>query len=1393
MKHFVPDFILKQFSDKQLDGEFNAYTMIIDISGFTSMTQELMSEGKEGAEIISDIINDVFSDSIKIIYEHTGFISSFAGDAFIAIFDKDLVDYPLNACFEIKKKFENKVLSAKSKTYTLTVKISLSYGNVKYQIIETQNQCFYYFKGNPISQCHIGEKFASNKKIVADVSFINKSVGKIIYEDIEKDWFVVKEITSKSVLTKNVPKIIDTISEDIFISNALQNIDFSGEYRDIVSVFINFEESLELIIDLINLCEKYGAYLNKIVYTNNACFALIIFGAPYSQEKLYQRAVSFLLRLKLFNNFKLRVGVSTGVSFCGLIGSDLRCEYTVLGDVVNLSARLSNHADVGEILCDQRLTQMTEKIYVYRSKGMIGVKGFSKTVNTFSLIGKKISDTTKSFPGKFIGRKKEKLDLLKCLNPVFKQVSAGIIYIEGVAGIGKSHFVVDFINSFKSLDFAVCKRSNYIEPDFIYLPCEDIVKKSFNPFEWYLKRFFNFDDFESSQQRLEVFTEKFQELITQLRNLSSTDAQLLIDDLIQKRNFIALLTGIHIDKSIFIDFDSKAKYENIVHGLKSFLLAQSLIKPSIFIFDDVHVIDSDSKVVIESLLRNSLNFPFAIIAVCRPDDYGNNFNLKLNLDTGIVSKRILIEKFDKKFINEMISDKFKKDSVSQEITDFIWKKSDGNPFYAEQIILYLKENENLTLKHQTNIPLQINQIIISRIDRLSNKLKDAIKSASVLGMEFVLSVLKQMLILKNIVAFDQQFIEQLKDGTHEQIWEDLNDIKYIFKHALIRDTVYETQLKKNLRDLHHLAGTVIEDLYKNDLANHYEELAQHYEKAEDFQKAVFFLNLSAEKSRNLFQNTKVLDYYNRLLKLYDILGNSNEFLHTLNKKLEIYEITGSWKEGLKLLEEYKFRFDTNENKQYLVDFLNFYGEFLKMLGKPTEAFMKIERAKLIAEKINYKAGLSTSYSYLGLISRDSSDFNKAIEYFEISKDLCEESANKAGVNKAYGNLATVYYMQGKTQQATEFFQKLHDFSVKIDDKRTIASSSGNLGVMYYIQGSYEKALKCYLKQYEISELIGDKLGLGRSTANIGLIYYTYSDYDKALDFYNKNIRICEQTGDKMSMGKTLCNIGVLYKDILDYPQAMTCYMKFLKISEEIKDKQGITIAYGNIGGLFLIQGKYLEAMSYFQNQLSSCEEIGDKNGVGKAIGNIGKIYIELGEYDKAMDFLQKEIVINKELNDQKSLSFTFSNIGLIYEKQMSFTKAHEFYDRAIKIAKDLNIMYSLCRCLYLKANLLFIEKNIVDAEKLNSEALNLAEKIKRKDIVTKSITLKGLIKNDINLLLGLSETELTKFELAEVYYWIWKINKSSECKHKAKHLHDNLLDFKNNKEFNYRYLELNRD
>ena len=444
MKNLIPRFILEKNKENKFSGSFKATTMFIDISGFTAMTQTLMKNGKEGAEVLSDIINEIYTPSIKAVYDNNGFITTFAGDAFTSVFpyidSKPILAF--NTASKIQDIFQ-KIGKQKTKfgEFDLSVKIGLSYGTVSWGILQGESLNSYYFKGKAIDNCAVSEHNAEKGEIIFDENVLKKIQNKVAFEKKSRTHFLLKSILNadKQELQK---KSFKQLPLNNFIPEKVLKLKSKGEFRDIVSCFISFEETRNwkpTVAKIINITETYGGYFNKIDFGDKGGNVLVLFGAPVGKEKIYTRACGFAQAVKNVSGFNTRIGLTYGTVFAGFVGSELRAEYTALGMVVNLSARFMMKADFGEIYIDKFIHKSIKNRYEVYDLHKQQFKGFKEKIPVYTL-GKKIEHKF-VYEGKLIGRQKELQKLKRTLKPIQNSKFGGIIYVHGIAGIGKSRLV----------------------------------------------------------------------------------------------------------------------------------------------------------------------------------------------------------------------------------------------------------------------------------------------------------------------------------------------------------------------------------------------------------------------------------------------------------------------------------------------------------------------------------------------------------------------------------------------------------------------------------------------------------------------------------------------------------------------------------------------------------------------------------------------------------------------------------------------------------------------------------------------------------------------------------------------------------------------------------------
>lgn len=200
------------------------------------------------------------------------------------------------------------------------------------------------------------------------------------------------------------------------------------------------------------------------------------------------------------------------------------------------------------------------------------------------------------------------------------------------------------------------------------------------------------------------------------------------------------------------------------------------------------------------------------------------------------------------------------------LIETVWRKSQGNPFFAEQLILFLNEDTPEAFKisgesfspSEIIVPDSVSALIIARMDRLTTELKAIIRAASVLGKQFNIKILSLMLQQNSLTTL-------LQSGEEQLIWQSITELLYIFKHALIRDTVDDMQLKSQLRKLHALAAETIETLIGDSIdsgasAQQYRIIAYHYAQALDTEKAADYSKQAIFLSRKLGLKSELCEF-----------------------------------------------------------------------------------------------------------------------------------------------------------------------------------------------------------------------------------------------------------------------------------------------------------------------------------------------------------------------------------------------------------------------------------------------------------------------------------------------------------------------------------------------------
>ncbi|MFN7116317.1 MAG: tetratricopeptide repeat protein, partial [Saprospiraceae bacterium] len=1232
-------------------GQLQAFTMFIDLSGFTPLTEALMNRGNRGAEELSIILNDIFAPLVNLVYAKGGFIPYFAGDAFTAIFPaRQTALTPvafLQTALQVRQLFSRREFQFGN--FTIGLKIGLSWGRVDWGIVGQQHKA-YYFRGMPIDNCAHCQTRANNQDIILDESLRQLlEHSPFDLEEVEPHFY---RLINKKPFEDWQNKRVELPASDIeierqFLPETVLEFNGDGEFRSVISVFISFsgvdnhellDQFAHIVLEKIN---NFSGYFKEIDFGDKGGVMACFFGAPVSFENGVDRALEFICnideesaRLQREQGLRIRIGMSIGTAYAGFVGGVERCQYAVVGNQVNLAARIMMYADWGETLVDAEIRK--NRHFLFEHKGDIKYKGIRGNVPTFKLIGRNAEEDRSAFIGQMVGRDLELTSLLNFASPLFDNRAAGVAFIFGEAGIGKSrltHELRQLLCEDKKVEWLVCQT-------------DQILRKPFNPFIYFLRNYFEqtIDGATiTSKERFELW---FEQLLHDLQKIEGySEIEFIQKELLRTKPILAALIGIDYPDSIWEHLDAKGRYQNTIQSILTLIIAESLVQPVVLQLEDAHWLDDNSRELLQELSKYLVRYPILLLITSRLRDDGQKpviLDEEQLRSNEIPRLEINLNMLEPESVRRF-AESYLRGPISEDLYELLLRTTNSNPFYVEQMLEYFSESNLVELVDGTwtikdkNIRLSgsINAILTARIDRLSSLVKETVKAAAVIGREFEIPVLTEVMkgqeeFLRHNGNAGSLLKEQVQSAERVQIWHAMNELRYIFRHSLLREAAYSMQLRTRLKQLHQLIAEAIERIYADRLDERYFDLAFHYEQASVFDKTCEYLRKAADYARRNYQNQLALEYYEKLLKK---LGSQDDFERQIRTYLQ-------------------------------------KGKVLELIGKWDECEHTYSKALRLAKKTRDVLLLGQCNNNMGRLMVLKGDYATAAKYLQTAVQLFELLEDQSGIARVYGNLGNLHFRQGDYKSAKSYFTQSIEISRSISEIPN-AQIVAHLGLTHMNQGNYDEAIRCQQEQLELSRHRNDKQGMADLYTKIGIVYFEKGEYDAALENYLKGLELSEELGNKQLTAIATGCIGSVYERKGDYDKAMANFERDLQLCEELGDKQGIAIALGLIGELLSYKGDFYKGIDYLQKNLMICEELGYQKGIAKAVNTLADIFFYLKEYARALQYYNRAIEVTRKIGNKLVQGFSLTEKGAVLIETGSLQELSTVVQDALSIAMEL--------------------------------------------------------------------------------------------------------------------------
>jgi predicted ATPase/class 3 adenylate cyclase len=1238
--------------------------LMVDITGFTPLTTGLVAQLGAGraSEELKRRLNPMFEAVAGQVFNHGGSVIRFTGDGFLAWFDNEQVEEAPDAYGTpslLRAVAAGLEMQGVMRFFKgLKLKVAIGAGQAyRWVVGETDYGLMDVFSGPAVDEAQqLIETAQPDQVLVAN------GVREILYAEgvsmlgAEADGIRVTAIPAELARAArshrwpawqvgNDPERVIAEARHYMPAVLREQVEggfgnFLGELRDSLPMFVMFqtrETSPALARDVLTeniafiqsiMADTGGRIVSVEVYRqSNIIFAA--FGAPITYGDDAERAVSAALALREWGQglkaiHSMQIGISRGLLYAGIVGGEVRHEYSTIGDETNLAARLMTIAAQNQILVTPRVRNETRMRVVYTDLPPVRVKGREDAIPVSEPQMRVAGAHRRTQRGDLIGRIGEIAQINKLVKAVALHVPR-IVRLEGQAGIGKSRLVTELQRIAAEKGFRIiggdCLSTERNTP---YLPWREAIRDLLG--------------LASDESGDEESITRLTALLTELNG-----------DWLPRMPLLAELMGITIEETPHTErLSGQVRRQSVISLVTDLLLAYAKRKPLAIVLEDIHWIDEVSEALTIELIHRLTTEPEAILLtlVHRPlSEFSRPLELISVLSDQYIHTLIILEDLNREDVARLI-DSHLKGFTPPELTDFVYQKAQGNPFFINELLDALVETGAVRTdgRHvyieqaldKVNLPRTVQELVQARVDRLSELDKLLLKVASVIGFEFQVQLLKESLPIGLPYEDLLLGLSRLEERDLIHIVEGQMDLTYTFKHMIIHDVTYQTLLFTQRSDLHKAVGLALEELSPES----YELLARHFSETGDTGNTWKYLQLAAEKTRRDFANQAALGFYDRMLSIAAVedtrvaLGITPETLFSIHReRLEIMLRIGSTQRALAELGELARLTETSQRADWQVITKNF-------------------RAQYFAQLNRWQESLGEAMTAVGLAMRIRND----ILTWDAYMLLCE----------AYRNLS----MRDALQAA---LPSLHALVGRLNDPRKeISLALQELDDLYL-----ENPGMARVRAEQIlakAELIGDRVRLAECMDALATIHMRDNDYPTALTLHRRQLEVLRHVGDRRSEGNTLTSIGAALVQLGQFSDANTYLLDGYKILRQVGAAFGEARSLVYLGLIAAYRRAYDEALAYCDRGLLVLRALKSNLNISRALIYIGNIYVQKRDWTQATRALEDALTLFRAAEQPHLVAEAEAGLAevMLATGQLQQARAYVASITPLLINRDLN-------------------------------------------------------------------------------------------------------------------------
>ncbi len=1208
--------------------------LFADISGFTALTESLRRAlgVRRGAEELATRLGNAYSALIAAVERYGGSVVCFAGDSVTCWFPEPGASEPAGSA-RCATKSALAMQTAIAAFPTLGLKVTVVWGTARRFLVgDPDIQLFDVIAGNVVTAACRAQRAAERGDVLVDeraaVRFgdprnirewraeqhSGRTFGVIRQRSVD-----APESETDCQATDGRPVAHDDsllrcfVHEGIRERHAAGQGAFSVDFRPCVAAFVAFcgvdlesdsaEKDLDALVRTMQrIAARHGGTVMDVTTGDEGTYAYINFGALRAYEDDVPRAVTAACELRAGSSTHLRIGIAHGTMRVGAYGGVTRRTFGALGDSVNLAARLMATAAEGEILVTGTVHAALRGEFVADPRPPVSMRGRSHPVAVFSVSRAvtqrfvRLGEPVFALP--MVGRDAEVALIGGKLDAALKG-TAQVLGIAGEAGMGKTRLVAEAIRSARAKGYAgyrgVCRAEGANTPYFPWQPV------------W--SAFFDVDPSAPLRRQIRSLRNELQDL-----------APLRVDAL----PLLASLLHMEMPESDFTRTLGPKARRSVLHAaFRECLEAAAREEPLLIVIEDAHWSDELSHELLAELATALTEYPVCFILAFRPLEVPQQQISRLAALPHYT--RIELAELTQPQVEHVIRAKLAQlypergTVVPPQLTGRLAQRSQGNPFYLEELLDYLHDRgidplDPAAADHM-ELPDSLHRLILTRIDRLTRTQRTILRAASVIGQSFSVRWLTGYCPELGDVAEVLDALDVLQEAglTISEATEPGQG--YQFRHVIIHEVAYESLPFAARAGLHGRLARFLEAEHSG--AQPVAALAFHYGRSANTEKQRIYLRKAGEIAQRTYANDAAVIHYGELLS---ILTDARDRMEIHARRAEVLQLAGSWFDAeadylaaLALAEQ----LDDDEARKAAQFAM---GRLCVLRGDLDRAASWFAQAEASCKISGDDRSLARVMIETGLIRLLKGEFARAAEPLREGMALAHDSGDTSGVALALNHLGSTAVRQSDFAAARALYEESLVIRRNLNDFEGISATLSNLAFVAIAQGDYSPARILLEESLDIDRRMGDRWGLTVATNVMGQLAHGERDYSSARRHYEESLALAREMDDRSSMCIALINLGHLELAEGNHTSARSRYSESLEHSRPMEHHA--MVAYGLLGmGLVELALGHPHAGDYVRESLRLRRESGQRLQVVSSLVGIAALLLRDGDASRAAQLL----------------------------------------------------------------------------------------------------------------------------------------------------------------------------